>query len=244
MGGGVVNLLLKHAARMGQMGVDVVVKTVACRSLDKERDFTLPAHTTLTTDLMSLVADPEIDCVVELIGGVGAAKELVFAAIAAEKHVVTANKALLAQYLPEIQQLLAKHPKATIGYEAAVCGGIPIINTLQTDYVGDNIEAVMGIMNGAWLRVAGLLLVHLCCCCAVLAYPVDYHPSPSHHPSPPPPKAPPTSCCARWRPRGPTTPRCWRRRRRSGTPRPTRPRTCRGLTSRRRFASWPSWRSG
>lgn len=66
----------------------------------------------------------------------------------ADKHVVTANKALIASYLIEIKDLLKLHPSVTFNYEAAVCGGIPIIHTLQSDYLGDEIHGIMGIMNG------------------------------------------------------------------------------------------------
>jgi homoserine dehydrogenase len=79
---------------------------------------------------------------VEVIGGVTIAKDIVFQAIESNKHVVTANKALLATYLAEIIDLLHKHPTVRFGYEAAVCGGIPIIHTLQTTYLGDRISMV------------------------------------------------------------------------------------------------------
>ena len=64
------------------------------------------------------------------------------------KHVVTANKALIAAYLPEIQTALSENPSVSFNYEAAVCGGIPIIHALQSDFFADNITKVMGIMNG------------------------------------------------------------------------------------------------
>lgn len=81
-------------------------------------------------------------------GGTTHAKDVVFAAIAANKHVVTANKALIASYLPEIQALLSSKPDVKFCFEAAVCGGIPIIHSLQSDFLGDTIRKVMGIMNG------------------------------------------------------------------------------------------------
>lgn len=91
---------------------------------------------------LEILSDPAIECVVEVIGGVTLAKEIVFQAIKANKHVVTANKALLATYLTEIIDLLRQHPTVRFGYEAAVCGGIPIIHTLQTTYSGDTISEV------------------------------------------------------------------------------------------------------
>ncbi len=89
-----------------------------------------------------MLDDPEINTVVEVMGGVTEAKEVVFGAIQKGKHVVTANKALLAMFLPEITALLKQHPHVKFAYEAAVCGGIPIIHTLQNDYLGDQISQV------------------------------------------------------------------------------------------------------
>jgi len=89
-----------------------------------------------------ILGDPDINCVVELMGGVTAAKDVVFRAIQTNKHVITANKALIATFLPEIQSLLKLHPGVQFNYEAAVCGGIPIIHTLHTAYLGDTINKV------------------------------------------------------------------------------------------------------
>ncbi|CAM9865656.1 unnamed protein product, partial [Discosporangium mesarthrocarpum] len=96
----------------------------------------------VVTDFDAILQDDSINCVVELMGGTTAAKDVVFRAIKANKHVVTANKALVAQCLPQIQELLQEHPGVSFGYEAAVCGGIPIIHTLQNDYPGDKILKV------------------------------------------------------------------------------------------------------
>ena len=75
-------------------------------------------------------------------GGVTHAKDVVYAAIKAGKHVVSANKALIASFLPEIQSLLSANPSVKFCYEAAVCGGIPIIHTLHSDFLGDDITKV------------------------------------------------------------------------------------------------------
>ncbi len=91
---------------------------------------------------IDILNDPEINCVIETIGGIDDAKEIVFRAIEANKHVVTANKALIATYLTELLQLLSEHPTVQFGYEASVCGGIPIINALQTTYFGDTVQKV------------------------------------------------------------------------------------------------------
>jgi homoserine dehydrogenase len=116
--------------------------------LDKPRDFELKAGTKLVTDYEEILGDATINCVVELMGGTTHAKDVVFRAIAAGKHVVTANKALIAAYLPELQQALASNPSVKFLYEAAVCGGIPIIHALHTDFLADKVTKIMGIMNG------------------------------------------------------------------------------------------------
>jgi homoserine dehydrogenase len=98
-------------------------------------------------DARRVIADPAIDIVVELIGGTGIAKTLVLDAIAAGKHVVTANKALLAVHGNEI--FAAAHNKGVmIGFEAAVAGGIPIIKALREGLTANRIEWVAGIVNG------------------------------------------------------------------------------------------------
>ena len=79
-------------------------------------------------------------------GGTTVAKDVVTRALSKGKHVVTANKALIAEHLPHLTSLLT--PSTSFGYEAAVCGGIPIISALQSAYAGDKITSVCGIMNG------------------------------------------------------------------------------------------------
>jgi homoserine dehydrogenase len=80
------------------------------RSKDKPRDFIVGSETTLVTDYDDILKDTSINCVVELMGGVSYAKDVVFAALKEGKHVVTANKALIASFLPDIQQELTKNP--------------------------------------------------------------------------------------------------------------------------------------
>eukprot|EP00621_Florenciella_sp_RCC1693_P005033 CAMPEP_0182535504 /NCGR_PEP_ID=MMETSP1323-20130603/18041_1 /TAXON_ID=236787 /ORGANISM="Florenciella parvula, Strain RCC1693" /LENGTH=518 /DNA_ID=CAMNT_0024745639 /DNA_START=9 /DNA_END=1563 /DNA_ORIENTATION=+ len=148
VGGGVYEILAKRRDDFLAVGADCIIKKICVRDVNKVRDFEIGAGTTIVGDVKEILDDPEIDCVLELMGGTGLAKDVVFGAISAGKHVVTANKALVAAYLPEIQSLLNEHPEVSFSYEAAVCGGIPIINTLQQDYLGDHVESVMGIMNG------------------------------------------------------------------------------------------------
>ena len=173
VGGGVCELLQRHAARFRTLGVHIEVAKICVRDISKyhafsysfpflsffffpiytfilcrPRDFVLPKETSLVTNYDDILNDSSINCVVELIGGVTSAKDVVFRAIKAGKHVITANKALLATHLTELINLLKDHPEVKFSYEAAVCGGIPIIHALQTDYLADDITKVMGIMNG------------------------------------------------------------------------------------------------
>jgi homoserine dehydrogenase len=101
----------------------------------------------VTDDAFSVVADPEVDIVVELIGGYGVAKELVLKAIANGKHVVTANKALLATHGNEIFKA-AQDKGVMVAFEAAVAGGIPIIKALREGLTANRIEWIAGIING------------------------------------------------------------------------------------------------
>ena len=155
VGGGVYELIM-GAASSSSGSRPVTISKICVRSLDKPRDFTLdPAQTVLTTDVSELLQDDDddIDCLVEVAGGCGdAVKGAVLKALKQGKVVVTANKALLAEHLPAIEQAAAaastNTTAARLGYEAAVCGGIPIINALATAYAGDQITSVAGICNG------------------------------------------------------------------------------------------------
>lgn len=149
VGGGVIQLVEKCARthRLGSMGVSLEIAKVCVRCIEKKRDF--PINEALLTNNMSdILEDESINCVVELMGGVTDAKTVVFAAIQAGKHVITANKALIATFLPEIQAALAAKPSVRFAYEGAVCGGIPIVHSLQSDFTADVITKVVGIMNG------------------------------------------------------------------------------------------------
>lgn len=112
VGGGVYELVKKYtdSGRFAALGANVQIAKICVRSLDKPRDFTVDASTKFVTDYDSILNDDSINCVVELMGGTTHARDVVFRAISAGKHVVTANKALIASYLPELQQLLAQNP--------------------------------------------------------------------------------------------------------------------------------------
>lgn len=95
-----------------------------------------------------ILNDHEINCVVEVMGGTSTAWEVVKKAIENNKHVVTANKALISMHMDKLINLLQIHPKVQFHYEAAVCGGIPIINIIKRSLLPDNIKHLVGIMNG------------------------------------------------------------------------------------------------
>ncbi|CAI5742613.1 unnamed protein product [Hyaloperonospora brassicae] len=152
VGGGVFDLLHNPVRRQAleRLGVNARVAKICVQDVHKDRQLAhwSPTETSFTSNSRDILDDGSINCVVELMGGVDAAKDVVFEAIRAGKHVVTANKALVASFLPEIEQLLRAHPDVRFSYEAAVAGGIPIIHTLQRAYSSDTITEVAGILNG------------------------------------------------------------------------------------------------
>ena len=156
VGGGIVEILSKKADFLkSSLDTDIRFSKIAVGNPDKPRDFEVPAGCEIVTDVNAVLDDPEVDIVVEVMGGTTLAKDVVVGAIKKGKHVVTANKALIAADLPELQSLLdevnaarAGEPQVQFGFEAAVCGGIPIIHTLQRDLLGDEVTQLSGIING------------------------------------------------------------------------------------------------
>jgi len=100
----------------------------------------------MTTDWQSVIADPQVDIVSELVGGTGIARTMVLAALKLGKPVVTANKALLSAHGEELFAAAKKYG-TNLYYEASVCGGIPIIKSLREGFVGNRINALYGIVN-------------------------------------------------------------------------------------------------
>jgi len=146
VGSGLVEMLRKNRDDiLRRTGREIVIKAVAVHNVNKKRD--LPEGTILTGDPLSLANDPDIQIVVELMGGTGVARELVLAAMQNGKSVVTANKALLAKHGREIFGL-ASEKNVAIGYEASSAGAIPVIETLRDSLAGNHITSVMGILNG------------------------------------------------------------------------------------------------
>ncbi len=147
VGQGVVNILRQHSRSIEERtGVRLVIKRIAVRSLSKKRSVRVPANI-LTDDARSVVEDPSVDVVVELIGGIHPAKELIEKALERGKNVVTANKALLAEHGDGIFRK-AEARSRRIGFEASVCAGIPIISSLKDGLASNDISHFFGIVNG------------------------------------------------------------------------------------------------
>lgn len=146
VGGGTLTVLRRNATEITRRaGREIVVVKAAVRDLDKAR--VLANGLPLTLDPFEIVDDSEIDIVVELIGGLSPAKELVMQAIANGKHVVTANKHLVAKHGNEIFAA-AQAKGVMVAFEAAVAGGIPIIKALREGLTANRIEWLAGIING------------------------------------------------------------------------------------------------
>ncbi|MDN3988627.1 homoserine dehydrogenase [Zwartia vadi] len=147
VGGGTWKVLARNAGEISRRaGRNIEVTRVAVRDIAKARGL-LGQAVELGTDPFAVVRDPKIDIVVELIGGDTLARELVLEAIAQGKHVVTANKALLAKHGTEIFAA-ASAKGVMVAFEAAVAGGIPIIKAMREGLTANRIEWVAGIING------------------------------------------------------------------------------------------------
>ncbi len=147
VGTGVVRILNQNADLIERrVGVSLEVARIAVRNPLKDRGVEF-RDDILTNDPHEVVRDPDVDVLVELIGGCEPAKQLVLEAIAAGKHVVTANKALLAEHGAEIRQA-AHRGGVGLGIEASVAGGIPVIKTLREALAANRILSVYGIING------------------------------------------------------------------------------------------------
>ena len=147
VGSGVVKILKAKAASIKRRtGISLVLKKVCVRSFSKKRAVSV-SRGVLTTNAKSLARDASIDIFVELAGGIHPAKELIREAFYRGKHVVTANKALLAETGNLLFDLAAKKHRS-LGLEASVCGGIPIIRAINGGLATDNISNFLGIVNG------------------------------------------------------------------------------------------------
>ncbi len=147
VGAALARLVVRHGEIIERRtGVRLEVGAVAVRNLARERDVPLPASV-FTHDPHAVVADPGVDLVVEVIGGIEPARELILDALGAGKPVVTANKELLANVGAELFRA-AEAAGVDLLFEASVAGGIPLLRPLRESLAGDRIRRVMGIVNG------------------------------------------------------------------------------------------------
>ncbi|MFV8571677.1 homoserine dehydrogenase [Marinobacter sp. SBS5] len=145
VGGGTFNVLTRNAAIIsGRVGCNIRIARVASR---KRRDDLDLGDIPFSTDIFDVVNDSAVDVVVELIGGYDVARELVLTAIANGKHVVTANKALIAVHGNEIFEA-AEKAGVVVAYEAGVAGGIPVIKAVREGLAANRIDTIAGIING------------------------------------------------------------------------------------------------
>ncbi len=147
VGGGTVNVLTRNVGEIARRaGRHIIVTKASARDLSSDRDCDIH-DIELTAEPFDIVRDPDIDIVVELIGGDAIAKDLVVEAIKHGKHVVTANKALIALHGNELFSLAHDHG-VMVAFEAAVAGGIPIIKAIREGLSGNKVNWLAGIING------------------------------------------------------------------------------------------------
>lgn len=147
VGTGTARILIENAEIIRRrLGAPVVLKMISDLDIKRDRGINL-GEVKLTNDVKDIINNPGIDIVVELIGGYKPAKEFILEAIRNKKHVVTANKALLAVHGEEIYSA-AEKAGVTVGYEASVAGGIPILAAVRSGLAANNIKSIYGIVNG------------------------------------------------------------------------------------------------
>lgn len=147
VGAGTANILEMNRKHIEDIaGVSLEISKILVRDLKKGRDFSV-APDKLTQNPEEILADPSIDMVVELLGGIEPAREYILTALNSGKHVVTANKAVVAAHFEEFADA-ARDNKVMFRYEASVAGGIPILNALSTALLANEYDELMGIVNG------------------------------------------------------------------------------------------------
>lgn len=148
VGSGVARLLSSERDwLMRRVDRELVITRVLERDESLRAQNLVPAEAPFMTDIAAFASDPEVDVVIELIGGVTAAGEIIATALKSGKHVITANKALLAEKGRDLFRL-AHDNNLHLRYEASVAGGIPIVQTLKTTLAGNRISSIQGILNG------------------------------------------------------------------------------------------------
>ncbi|GAE33276.1 homoserine dehydrogenase [Halalkalibacter akibai JCM 9157] len=147
VGTGVVSIISRHQEELRhQVGCPVTIKKVLVRDMKKNRPVDLD-DSLITDQIEDVLFDQDIDVVIEVMGGVESTKEHLLTALRNGKHVVTANKDLMAIYGAEILQVAAEN-NCDVYYEASVAGGIPILRSLTEGLAADRITKMMGIVNG------------------------------------------------------------------------------------------------
>ena len=147
VGSGVVRVLAENSREIARrLGARIEIAAIADLDLKSDRGVKVD-HKILTRDSFAVCRDPEIDVVLELVGGLGIAAKLITTALENGKHVVTANKALLSEKGAPLFSLAEKQKRLLL-FEAAVGGAIPIVRTLKTSFAGEQIERIYGILNG------------------------------------------------------------------------------------------------
>ncbi len=152
IGGGTVGSGVFHHLRANgpllesRLGVKISLTKVAVKAFDEPRPYPI-APALMTTDWASVIDDPKVDVVIELVGGITLAKTMILTALKRGKPVITANKALISAHGEELFAA-AKEYKTNLYYEASVAGGIPIIKALREGFVGNRITHIYGIVNG------------------------------------------------------------------------------------------------
>jgi len=147
VGSGVVRIIQEHQEELQhQVGCSIQVKKILVKDLNKKRDITVDPDM-LTIDPNDIIQNDDIDVIIEVIGGIEETKEYIVTALKNKKHVITANKDLMALYGSELLTL-AKENGCDLFYEASVGGGIPLIRSLVEGLASDRITKMMGIING------------------------------------------------------------------------------------------------
>ena len=152
IGGGTVGSGVFHALQLNgglmasRIGARIRITKVAVKAFDEPRPYAIPTAL-MTTDWESVVNDPQVHVVTELVGGTGIARTMTLAALKLGKPVITANKALLSAHGEELFAAAERYG-TNLYYEASVCGGIPIIKALREGFVGNRINQLYGIVNG------------------------------------------------------------------------------------------------
>ena len=144
---GLINIIITNNSKITKtINKDLIINKVLVNSIDKKRNVNLPMEV-YTKDAYEVINDKDADIIVELIGGINPAYEYIKAALSNKKHVVTANKALIATHGEELEELAEKNG-VKLMYEASVGGGIPILNTMRDNLSANEFESVYGIING------------------------------------------------------------------------------------------------